>query len=160
NRWVNALRDVVDDDAFRSIKGLVVSTIESLVQARSEDDAGSAVAKALAELSTSIAPVRNTAQTELSFVLKQRDALTEEREATRRRIAAAGRTGRLLNDGSALLLELWERAGMAVQPVSALARILRAEWAPALEAYLGGDRDALVVTEGNTQEAVKILREA
>jgi hypothetical protein len=160
NRWVNALRDVVDDDAFRSIKGLVVSTIESLVQARSQDDAGSTVAKTLGELGSQIAPVRTTAQTELSSVIKQRDALTEERDATRRRIAAAGKTGRLLNDGAALLLELLERAGMAVQPVSALARILRAEWAPALEAYLGSDRDALVVTEGNTQDAVKILREA
>lgn len=160
NRWINALREVVDDDAFRSIRGLVVSTIDLLVQARSNDDAGSAVAKALSELSAQIAPVRTTAQTELSSVIKQRDALTEEREATRRRIAAAGKTGRLLNDGAALLLELLERAGMAVQPVSALARILRVEWAPALEAYLGGDRDALVVTEGNTQDAVKILREA
>ncbi|AUM11018.1 SbcC/MukB-like Walker B domain-containing protein [Ketobacter alkanivorans] len=160
NRLINALRDVLDDDAFKSTKGLVVSAIDSLVQARSEDGSGSVVVKALSELDTQIAPVRAIAKNQLSAVIKQGDALTEESEATRRRIAAAGRTGRLLNDGAALLLELLERAGMAVQPVSALARISRPEWAPALEAYLGGDRDAMVVIEGHSQEAVKILREA
>lgn len=160
SRLINALRDLVDDGSFSSIRKIMASTIDTLVQARNEDDAAAAVAKALKEMDSNFTPIRAAAEAELSSTMKQHGVITEERDATRRRIAAASKTGRLLHDGAALLLDLLGRARMTAQPVSALARIVEPDWAPALEAYLGGDRDALVVTEGETQQAVKILREA
>lgn len=160
NRLINALRDLVDDEAFSGVRSTMTATVDRLVTARSEEDVGAAVANALRELDVDLAPIRAAAGAHLASAVKKRDALTNERDAARRRIAAAGRTGRLLNDGASLLLELLDRVRMNAQPISALARISDPNWAPALEGYLGGDRDALVVTEGNTQDAVRILREA
>ena len=160
NRLINALRDLLDDEDFSGVRTMVKAVVDGLVSARSEDDPGAAVAARLQEIESELVPIRAAAGTKLSAATKQRDTLAEERNATRRRIAAASQTGRLLNDGAALLLELLDREGMKAQPVSALARISDSNWAPAIEAYLGGDRDALVVTDGNPRDAVKILREA
>lgn len=160
NRVINALRDLIDDEDFSGVRNTMTAVVDRLVTVRSEEDQGASVAHVLRELDADLALLRAAADTHLTFAARKRDALTEEREATRRRIAAASQTGRLLNDGAALLLELLGRAGMKAQPVSALARISDPDWAPALEAYLGSDRDALVVIEGDTRDAVKLLREA
>lgn len=160
NRLINALRDLIDDEDFSGVRSTMIVTVDKLVAARSEEDAGAAVAKALRELDANLEPIRVTADDQLASAMRKRNELTGERDDTRRRIAAASQTGRLLDDGAARLLELLNRVGMKAQPVSALARISDPNWAPALEGYLGGDRDALVVTEGNTRDAVKVLREA
>lgn len=160
NRLINALRDLIDDEDFLDVRSSMIAIVDELVTARSEEDAGAAVANTLRDNDTNLAPIRKAADSQRSLVVRKRNELTDERDATRRRIAAASQTGRLLNDGAARLLELLDRAGMKAQPISALASIVDPNWAPALESYLGGDRDALVVTEGNTRVAVKILREA
>lgn len=160
NRLVNALRDLIDDKGFSGVRSTMIAIVDKLVAARNGEDPGSAVADVLRNINDDLAPIQATADANLASAVTQRDALTSERDATRRRIAAAGKTGRLLNDGASLLLELLDRVGMKAQPISALARISDPNWAPALEGYLGSDRDALVVTEGNTQNAVRILRES
>ena len=160
NRLINALRDLIDDEDFSGVRSTMIATADKLVAARSEEDAGAAVANALRELDANLAPIGAAANAHLASAVQKCNTLIDERDATQRRIAAAGQTGRLLSDGAARFLELLDRAGIKAQPVSALARISDPDWAPALEGYLGGDRDALVVTEGNTRDAVKILREA
>lgn len=160
NRLVNALRDLMNDDALSADRKTMAMVVARLVSARSAEDRGTAVAGVFQELDSELASLSVLARARLSTARKEHGELTEESEATRRRIAAASQTGRLLNDGAALLLEMLDRAGMRAQPISALARISDPAWAPALEAYLGGDRDALVVLEGETREAVRLLREA
>ena len=160
NRLINAFRDLFDDEGFSGVRTTMKAIVDRLVSARGEDDPGAVIAALLQEIESKLAPIRVTADTQLSVVRNQREAVAEEHGATRRRIAAASQTGRLLNDGAALLLELLGHEGMKAQPVSALARISDSGWAPVLEAYLGGDRDALIVIEGDPRDAVKILREA
>lgn len=160
NRLINALRDLVDDSKFSTVQGIMTDTVDRLVTARSNDNPGAAVERALRKINDDIAPVKKAAEIQLKIAKKSHETINDERDATRLRIAAASQTGRLLNDGAALLLDLLNRTGTKAQPVSALARISDPNWAQALEGYLGGDRDALVVTEGDTRAAVKILREA
>lgn len=160
NRLINALRDLVDDESFSGVRETMTAAISSLTDARSEENQGEAVTRVLRELDPDLASIHAEAIAHQASTVRRRDELAEEREATRRRIAAASKTKRLLSEGAALLLELLAKVGMEAQPVSALARISDPEWAPALEAYLGSDRDALVVTEGDTRDAVRILREA
>lgn len=160
NRLINALRDVQEFDGFATVREDLQLALTALTHARNEDDPGAAAARELAALKPKLAPIRRAAQAQLQAAIRHRDTLVEDREAARRRISAASQTGRLLNDGAALLLELVGRAGMQAQPVSALASITASDWAQALEAYLGSDRDALVITDGDTREALKILRAA
>jgi hypothetical protein len=160
NRLINALRDVYDDPEFSQVRQLIASIVDHLSDARSQEDAGAMVARAFQNINSDLDTTRKLSSTQRSDALRRRDMLTEERDMTQRRITAIKRTGRLLNDGATLLLHLLERGGFQAQPVSALARITEPTWAPALEAYLGRDRDALVVLEGNTRDAVRILREA
>lgn len=160
NRIVNALRDLIEDDAPVANRNTMEHVVNRLVAARKEEDPGLAVLGTFQELDSELSHLRVAIRAHLDDARNEKTKLGEEFDATRRRIDAARQTGRLLNDGAALLLELLDRAGMCAQPISALARISDPDWAPALEAYLGGDRDALVVVEGETREAVHLLREA
>lgn len=158
NRILIALRDLVDDEDFSTAKNLMKKSIQILINACNDKNPGVSIADALKEIDFKELSSVVIAQLELSR--RRLTSLTEEKEAIRCRISAANKTGRLMNDGAALLLGLLNAAGMNVQPISALTNISDSSWAPAIEAYLGSDRDALVVIEGNTQHAVKILRDA
>ncbi|MCU7829592.1 MAG: hypothetical protein KZQ85_11045 [Candidatus Thiodiazotropha sp. (ex Myrtea sp. 'scaly one' KF741663)] len=160
NRLINALRDLLDDDGFSAVRKTMVGATEKLAGARSEETPGTSVVIALREIDTNLAPVRSATAAQLEDAVRARNTLADEQEATGLRITAAKQTGRLLGGEAARLLELLSRAGITAQPVSALTSITDSEWAPALERYLGNDRDALVVIKGNTRDAVKILREA
>jgi chromosome segregation protein len=160
NRLVNAVRDVLEDDAFVTHKTRLSQIANGLVAARASDDPGLQIEQTLRDLRQGIDQIERFNDQELSSANRRRDLLEDAIQSTRRRIAAARETGRLLNDGAALLLDLLSRENIQALPVSALANISDPRWAPALEAYLGGDRDALVVTEGETRDAVRALREA
>jgi len=160
NRLINALRDIVDEDDFAKERKTLSSTINTLVTARSDDNSGIAIESALQDTRQDIQLIQSVAENLLGSTRKKRDGLSEQREATHRTISAAQKTGRLLNDGASELLELLEQDGIIAQPISALAGITDSAWAPALESYLGGDRDALVIAAGIPREAVKILRQA
>lgn len=158
NRLINSLRELIDDPSFSSVRGLMITAIDELVEARGCEDSGSVLSKAIGKLEGDLSQIRTFSKSSLTSIQKRQNELTEERDALRRRISAAAQTGRLLNDGAASLLEILNQAGMEAKPLSALLSISNPSWAPALEAYLGGDRDALIITDGNTRDAVKLLR--
>lgn len=160
NRLISSLRELIDDPSFSAIRSLMRTVVDELAEARGSEDSGSALSKSIGKLDGDLSQIRVFSQTNLTSIQKKQNELSEERDAIRRRISAAAQTGRLLNDGAARLLEILNRAGMEAKPLSALLRISDPSWAPALEAYLGGDRDALIITEGETREAVKLLRQA
>jgi hypothetical protein len=158
NRLINSLRELIDDPSFSAVRGLMITAIDELVEARGCEDSGSVLSNAIGKLEGDLSQIRTFSKSSLTSIQKRQNELTEERDALRRRISAAAQTGRLLNDGAASLLEILNQAGMEAKPLSALLTISNPSWAPALEAYLGGDRDALIITEGNTRDAVKLLR--
>lgn len=160
NRLINALRDLADDHNFKDIAKIMQESIDILVNARGDSNPGFSIAHGLQEIDSHLKQISRNLTAQLEMARRRSNSLTEERDATRRRISAAHQTGRLMNDGATLLLELLHHERMKAEPISALANISDPKWAPALEAYLGGDRDALVITEGSTQQAVKILRDA
>lgn len=160
NRLINALRELINDHNFVDIAKIMQKSIDILVNARSDDNPGLSIAYGLQHIDSELKQISKHVIAQLQIARKRAGSIVEERDATRRRISAARQTGRLMNDGATLLLELLQKARMSAEPLSALANISDPIWAPALEAYLGGDRDALVVTEGSTQQAVKILRDA
>lgn len=160
NRIINAIRDVLNDDELRSLRENMSGILERLLGARSSEIPGQQVTKAFQDLRDELVLLDSVVRQELSRLNDSLRECREEAEAMRRRISAATQTGRLLNDGPSQLLELLTSHGMFAKPISALATIVDSSWAPAIEAYLGGDRDALVVLEGDTQRAVKLLREA
>ncbi|MBO2694264.1 hypothetical protein I6M59_21310 [Shewanella algae] len=160
NRLITSLRELIDEPVFSEIRSLMSTVVDELVEARGNENSGSALSESIGKLDGDLAQIRVFSQSNLALIQKKQNELGEERDAIRRRISAAAQTGRLLNDGAARLLEILNRAGMEAKPLSALLRISDASWAPALEAYLGGDRDALIITEGETREAVKLLRQA
>ncbi|WP_249978479.1 SbcC/MukB-like Walker B domain-containing protein [Vreelandella olivaria] len=160
NQLINALKESLDDQNFSGIRSVMATAINKLEHARKHDVSDNALIKEIGRLDAQLSQIRAISKTSLATIQKQHVELTEELEAIRRRISAVTQTGRLLSDGAALLLEILNRADMNAQPLSALLRISDPSWAPALEAYLGGDRDALVITDGNTRDAVKLLREA
>lgn len=160
NRLINALRDVIDEADFEKERKTVSSIIEAFVTARSDDQPGAAVEKVLKDTRQAVEEIQKLAENQLESSRKNKEKISEELEATRRTITAAKKTGRLLNDGAIVLMEMLEQEGIIAQPISALASISDPSWAQALEAYLGNDRDALVITEGVTRDAVSILRKA
>ncbi len=160
NRLINALRDIIDEDDFAKERKTLSSVISTLVTARSDDNSGTAIESALQDTRQDIKSILCVAENLLGSTRKKQDDLIEQREAIHRTIRAAQKTGRLLNDGAIVLLDLLEQEGITAQPISALAGIIDSTWAPALESYLGGDRDALVITAGVPRDAVKILRQA
>lgn len=160
NHLISSLRELIDDPSFRAIRILMSAVIDELVEARGREDSGSALSKSLWKLDRDLSQIRAVSQSTLTLIQKKQNKLTEERDAILRRISVAAQTGRLLNDGAARLLEILNRADMEAKPLSALLRISDPSWAPALEAYLGSDRDALIITKGNTRDAVKLLRQA
>lgn len=160
NRLINSLRELIDDPNFSLVQSLMKAVIDGLVNARGSENSGSALSKSIFNLGGNLSHIRTFSQSNLNLIQKKQNELLEERNALRRRISAAAQTGRLLNDGAARLLEILNNANIQAKPLSALLRISDPSWAPALEAYLGGDRDALIITEGSTRDAVKLLRQA
>lgn len=74
---------------------------------------------------------------------------------------AAARTGTRIkkeDERIALVMELFKEAGIGSTTVASLVRVTDDTWQPAIEAFLGGNRSALVVDSGREQDAVRILR--
>jgi len=160
NRLVSALRELIDYPNFSSIRDLMITVVDKLVDARGKEASGSALSESICQLDGEFSKIRTFTKSNLTLIQKKQSELCEECDLIRRRISAVAQTGRLLNDGAARLLEILGHSGLEAKPLSALLNISDQSWAPALEAYLGGDRDALIITEGNTREAVKLLRKA
>ncbi|WP_417658132.1 ATP-binding protein, partial [Pseudidiomarina aestuarii] len=146
NRLISSLRELIDEPVFSEIRSLMSTVVDELVEARGNENSGSALSESIGKLDGDLAHIRVFSQSNLVSIQKRQSELGEERDAIRRRISAAAQTGRLLNDGAARLLEILNHAGMEAKPLSALLRISDPTWAPALEAYLGADRGALMIT--------------
>jgi hypothetical protein len=74
---------------------------------------------------------------------------------------AAARTGTRIKKGDdriALVMALFKEAGIGSTTVASLVHVTDETWQPAIEAFLGGNRSALVVDSGREQDAVRILR--
>jgi len=159
NRLINALRDLVDDESFSGVVQTMRSAIDQLVAARIGGHQGVSVSTVLQDIESNLAVVRRVNGEVLSNAQREKGKLDADFKAARNQIAVAQQTGRLLSAGTSNFLLQLQQSGIEAQPVSALARIKDTQWAPALEAYLGGDREALVVLDGDTQDAVRVLRE-
>lgn len=160
NRIISALRELLDDQYFAGVRSSMMVVIDKLVDASGSENSGSAVVDALGMLESELSVIMKTSYNSLTAIHTKHSKWTEERESIRRRISAVSQTGRLMSDSATLLLEILNQSGIQAQPLSALVNIVDSSWAPALESYLGGDRDAMVITDGNTLEAVRLLREA
>ncbi|CAN8141839.1 conserved hypothetical protein [uncultured Thiomicrorhabdus sp.] len=58
------------------------------------------------------------------------------------------------------LVHLLEKEGIEAVPVCHLAQITNAEWQPAIEALIGGDSEALIVSLEDEENAFKVYRQA
>ncbi|MEQ8512226.1 SbcC/MukB-like Walker B domain-containing protein [Algiphilus sp.] len=159
NRLINALRAAIDDLDLRDARSTIQETLRALTGARESNDPGATLG-ALRHRSDSFSDIQKAVKALVDRLNRDKDRAAQERDNTRATIQVIGNTGRMMNDGAVFLHGLLERHGIESQPVSALARITDQSWAPAIERYLGDDRDALVVLDGDTREAVRILREA
>ncbi|GHZ92104.1 Chromosome partition protein Smc [Vibrio cholerae] len=160
NRVIVALKAVINDGNFACLKSEISNTIKNLEQAREHENPGVSTIRTLGSIKNELFQIHDFSKSKLLDLQNKYSEINNEYNATKRRISAATQTGRMLNDGATLLLEIVNRSGMKAQPLSALIDIINPIWAPALESYLGNDCDALVITEGDTRKAVKLLREA
>lgn len=160
NRLINAVRDLMGDNELRGVSNEMRIVVDKLVLERGQHNPAMAVAQAFLNLNTELTPIKNYSEQSFRLLTIKHTKLSDEYSESRLRISAATKTGRLISSGPAQLLELLSNAGIKSEPISALARITDSSWAPVIEAYLGGDRDALVITVGDVREAVRILRDA
>lgn len=71
---------------------------------------------------------------------------------------AMDKHGVRLGTGASRAIELLAREGIQATPVCSLVRVTRHEWQPAIEAFLGRNRESLVIEGRREREAVRILR--
>ncbi|HMN12773.1 MAG TPA: ATP-binding protein, partial [Bellilinea sp.] len=85
-------------------------------------------------------------------------------DVTARQILATSKAidqhGVRLASSTASAITLLAEHGIEATPVCSLVRITQIEWQPAIEGYLKGNRESLVITGGREREAVRIIRRA
>lgn len=85
------------------------------------------------------------------------DAAVKQALATSK---ALDQHGVRLTDPTANAIALLAEHGIEATPVCSLVRVTQVEWQPAIEGYLKGNRESLVITGGREREAVRIIRQA
>jgi ABC-type branched-subunit amino acid transport system ATPase component len=85
------------------------------------------------------------------------DAALRQALATSR---ALDQHGVRLAGSTASVIGLLAEHGIEATPVCSLVRVTQVEWQPAIEGYLKGNRESLVITGGREREAVRIIRQA
>lgn len=71
---------------------------------------------------------------------------------------AADQHGVSLSGNTSRAIEILEGHGVKATPVCSLVRVEQVEWQPAIEAFLGRNRESLVISGGRERDAVRILR--
>lgn len=71
---------------------------------------------------------------------------------------ALDRHGVRLGENTSMAIALLAENGIQATPVCSLLRITQPAWQPAIEAYLGRNRESLVITGGRERDAVRVLR--
>ncbi|MCY7296235.1 SbcC/MukB-like Walker B domain-containing protein [Alteromonas sp. a30] len=160
NRHINALREIENLPHFGILQNEIKSIINALNTGRNQSAPSEAVKKAFTQLTPKLNAVEKAISAQFSLLTQEEAKLEREKTDLANRITAAKQTGRLLGEGSATLLALLNANGIDASPLSALCALKDETWAPAIESYLGDVRDALVVTDGSTVDAVRLLRQA
>lgn len=65
-----------------------------------------------------------------------------------------------LTGPAATAIALLAEKGIEATPVCSLVRVTQVEWQPAIEGYLKGNRESLVITGGRERDAVRVIRSA
>lgn len=92
------------------------------------------------------------------------EAIAAKRKAEETLTALAGvvknadKGGVRISDQLAAIIARLHSYGIEADPVCNLVEVTRPEWQPAIETFLKGNREALVVTPGREREAIAIIR--
>lgn len=159
-RLLTRLRAIKGCDALRGMRTEVGALINELSYARSESDRASAQANVLESRLSDLIAIRAATKSGVQDAARRQVENNQQLRVRTDELRSAKQTGHRLEKGPELLMRLLKQKGIRAQPVSSLLQIRDAAWVPALETYMGGDRDALVIIDGETREAVRILREA
>jgi chromosome segregation protein len=72
---------------------------------------------------------------------------------------AIDKHGVRLSPNTASAIDLLAENGIQATPVCSLVRVTQLDWQPAIEAYLGSNRESLVITGGRERDAIRVMRE-
>src|SRR5690606_18729933 len=109
---------------------------------------------ALSAAAPLVAAVEGHARGRHAALEQARDRLASARHNLKR--LAAGQAE--LNPEAVRLMHYLREEGIAVQPVCDLVRVTDPAWQPAIEAYLRGNVEALLIAEKDEERAVKLYR--
>lgn len=83
------------------------------------------------------------------------DGELKSAEAT---LKAADKHGVDLGPNASMAIDILSKHGIQATPVCSLVRVKQIEWQPAVEAFLGRNRESLVISGGRERDAVRIMR--
>jgi chromosome segregation protein len=92
--------------------------------------------------------------------LKELDTAKRRFDAALEKAQAGDKGIRLLDEGAAEALALFNREGIDCHTVSSVVTVKDVQWQGAIESFLGRNRYAIIVKTGRERDAVRLLRHA
>lgn len=154
-----ALFAIAAEPAFSELRAAGAATLDEVTQAKQElqqnrhAEAYTLIGSALKRMPDFSA----AAERLVDEARKEADAAAEQIKAMEARIRATHKHGVRLSGDTSRAMERFEAIGIEAVPVCSKLRVTDPMWQGAIESYLRGHREALLVEEGRVDDAVNLL---